>query len=400
MKNILALLLTLCLLCTGLMGCAAQEPAPEAEPSPSPSPEPEALPSQEPIVIPTVDYESLYALHEPEELVMTVNGNDIHWNEYFYMLVTACEEMAYQFNTMASYYGMAMSWDTPIGEDPAQTYASLIPATVESNLHQLMTIKGFAAENKVELSPESKEGIAAQLEAAIANYGGEEGSEEAFNAYLESNWLPRSLYDEINRINYLYQDGFRQTYGADAERVSDADALAWLEEGGYMACDHILLMTIDSSTGQSLEEAKVQEIQKKAGELAQELAAIEDREELLKRFRELKDEYTEDTGAAHYPDGYTFTTGKMVPEFENGCRELEEYQVSDPIQSSYGYHIILRLPLDPDGIIEFSSQGTPLNARKLSANQAYADALSAYAQKVKITPAEGFEVPDILDYLQ
>ncbi len=35
----------------------------------------------------------------------------------------------------------------------------------------------------------------------------------------------------------------------------------------------------------------------------------------------------------------------MVEEFENGVLSLADYEVSEPIESSYGYHITLRLPL-------------------------------------------------------
>ena len=47
-----------------------------------------------------------------------------------------------------------------------------------------------------------------------------------------------------------------------------------------------------------------------------------------------------------FPDGYTFGDGQMVQEFEDGTRALEEYALSDIVESSYGYHIILRKPLD------------------------------------------------------
>ena len=52
---------------------------------------------------------------------------------------------------------------------------------------------------------------------------------------------------------------------------------------------------------------------------------------------------SEDTGLADNPNGYAFTSGKMVEEFETATRALEPGQISDIVESSYGYHIILRL---------------------------------------------------------
>ena len=55
--------------------------------------------------------------------------------------------------------------------------------------------------------------------------------------------------------------------------------------------------------------------------------------------------YGEDPGMAANPGGYLFGPGDMVAEFEAGTKALQPGQISQPIQSSYGWHIILRLPL-------------------------------------------------------
>ena len=53
-----------------------------------------------------------------------------------------------------------------------------------------------------------------------------------------------------------------------------------------------------------------------------------------------------ESGALLTPEGYTFTTGEMVHEFEAGAKALKPGEISPPIQSQFGYHLILRLPLD------------------------------------------------------
>ena len=65
-------------------------------------------------------------------------------------------------------------------------------------------------------------------------------------------------------------------------------------------------------------------------------------------FEELMLEYSDDQDPDAPPDLYTFTSGTMVPEFEQGTRELAIGEMSDPIRSMWGYHIILRAEPNPD----------------------------------------------------
>lgn len=63
-------------------------------------------------------------------------------------------------------------------------------------------------------------------------------------------------------------------------------------------------------------------------------------------FDELIKEYGEDPGMTSNPEGYTFTYGEMVTEFEEACFEMENGTISKPIKTNYGYHIIQKLPLE------------------------------------------------------
>ena len=109
MKRILALVLALCMISACLIGCSSESadtntveatPAPEVQEETSAETESEE--AQEPIVIREMDVEKLYALHDPAEVVATVDGNDVTWGEYFYMIYYNYQSLLNYFSSMAS----------------------------------------------------------------------------------------------------------------------------------------------------------------------------------------------------------------------------------------------------------------------------------------------------------
>ncbi len=58
-------------------------------------------------------------------------------------------------------------------------------------------------------------------------------------------------------------------------------------------------------------------------------------------FAKLAKEYSTDTGSAQNGgDLGWFGAGKMVPEFEEAAYKLKKNEISEPVKSEYGYHII------------------------------------------------------------
>ena len=62
------------------------------------------------------------------------------------------------------------------------------------------------------------------------------------------------------------------------------------------------------------------------------------------KFGKLAKEFSLDTGSAKRDGnlGY-FGRGKMVKEFEKSAFNLQMGQISEPVKTQYGYHIIKRL---------------------------------------------------------
>lgn len=62
------------------------------------------------------------------------------------------------------------------------------------------------------------------------------------------------------------------------------------------------------------------------------------------KFGKMARQFSTDSGSAKRDGslGY-FGRGKMVKEFENAAFALQAGQISEPIKTQYGYHIIKRL---------------------------------------------------------
>ena len=396
MKKLIIVLVAVCLVFAGVVGYFSFKN--NTADVPQESAAPEAAEATIPPVQ-TLDYAALYASHEPDEVVLTIGADEMSWSDYFYWLHYYGQQVESYFNSMASYYGTESSW-TDVLDGSDQTYAAYVTDGASEAGRQISALEGFAKENGVTLSEDDEAALAEQLSSDTVSLCGEGATEEEFFAKLQDTYLQRSLYERMNEINYLYQNGYTKLYGENGELVEDATAIKYLEDNDYISASHILLMTADASTGLALDEAAIAEKKATADKLVAELKAITDTDALVKRFAELKEEYCEDTGKTLYPDGYTFLPGEMVEDFETACSALEEYGVSDIIETSYGYHIILRLPLSADGVIQYSSAGTPMTARSMKANEEYGEKIQSYQDGLKVEYVEGFEVPNLLDYVK
>lgn len=406
MKKFLIVIVAVCLVCVGALGyLLGRNSSPAAEPEATEPVVTEPVdadsaaedPTAEPLVQ-TVDYEAIYALHEPDEVIMTIGDAEFTWAEYFYLFFSQSKQVTDLFTTMATYYGTQMSWTEDMGD--GSTYVDFCIQGSEHALRQKIAIETFAQQNKVVITAENREALKTQHESTIVSICGEGASEEDFAAYLETIYLPLYLYEEINEMNLLYQQNYIQNYGENGERYSDVEAMNYLTDNGYMAANHILLLTSDSSTGAALDEAGKAEKLADAKKLVKELRAITDPEKLVTRFVELKEEHCEDTGKAYFIDGYTFTPGTMVAEFENACDSLAYYDVSDPIETTYGYHIIIRLPLDVNKVMDYSESGLGLTALSIASNEEYGERLQAVYDSLEVVYADGYKEFDLLSYLK
>lgn len=408
MKKLIALIIAACLCFALFVGCNAdngisdEENTPAGSAAVAASPAAESAPAVDataaPVEVTVLDHAALYQSRDADEIVASVDGHDITWQEYFYWLYNQASQIQSFINQMALYSGERYGWADPVMQGSDETYSDVAVENAGVMLCQLYGIEKYCEKNGITLSAEDEAALVAQLESDIVTLAGEGATEDDFNAKLDSVYMTRALYDRVNRIEPLYNAGFAAQYGENGEKISDKEAIQYLEDNGYLAANHILLLTSDMQTGEELSAEEKAERKAQAEKLSEELNAIEDAKERAARFSELKEQYDEDTGKLYYPDGMVFTEGTMVAEFEEATKSLEAGEVSGVVETPYGYHIIMRLAHDADRTVSYSSDGTTAyNARYICAGAAYSEAVEAVVSSVSISYAEGFAV-NLADY--
>ncbi len=96
---------------------------------------------------------------------------------------------------------------------------------------------------------------------------------------------------------------------------------------------HILFLTTDEK-GKKLPDDKKKEVKKKAEEVLKKAKDGED-------FAKLAKEYSQDPGSKDKGGELgEFEKGQMVPEFEKAAMALKPGEISDIVESQFGYHII------------------------------------------------------------
>lgn len=285
-----------------------------------------ADPSVEDLYLATADIPGDFEL-------FTVNGTPVSARMFLYWLAYSISEME---STFAAYYGMELDWSEELGLSE-YLMGDALNATL---MYTLVPAK--AAELGFELTQEQADDFDTLLKDAVTSMGGEKEYQEA----LRTLGLDQETYAAINIAPYYYDRLMTDLF---TNRPTDADVEAYITDNDILMAKHILLMTVDSTTREPLEDSVIAEKKATAEDILKQLQESED---LSADFDALMHEYSEDTGLAAYPDGYTFTSGEMVTEFEEGTRALEYGQISGLVESPYGYHIILRLNPDSESLRE------------------------------------------------
>ena len=271
-----------------------------------------------------------------DEAVITVGDTEVTAADYLYWLNRVLSSYLSQLGGTR----ISIPWDSEA--EAGLTFGQYVieqaadTALLYAVLRQLAQTEGLSPAPSVAADTDDDyAGIVLQLG----------GDETRATHFLWSNMLTKEQLIKLNENDDLYDQLQELYYGEDSDHYpTDAEVNAYLDEAGRYRCKHILLMTIDPDTRQPLDEETVARQRATADDLLAQLRAAEDHVAL---FDQLMHEYSEDSGLVTNPDGYDAYRGQMVAPFEEAALGLNVGEISGIVESEFGYHIILRLPIDP-----------------------------------------------------
>jgi peptidyl-prolyl cis-trans isomerase C len=298
-----------------LTGFGADAPKKSAPPAPAPAPagvpkEAPAAPAEaKPYVLP--------------ETVATVEGVDIKK-----------EELEKAFAAMLSSQGVTA--DAVPAAQKSQAYHMILDELIDEKL-----IEKRSADVKV---------TDEEFETEFQKFKGNFGTEDEMKAQLEK--AGQSLEKIKGDIrNSLKARHWLEAQRKDAAPMTDEEAKAFYDKNPdqfqkpeQVRASHILIKVA--------EDAKPEDVVKKEKEAEAVLARVKAGED----FKKLATEISEDPSAKQNGgDLDFFTKERMVPEFSEAAFAMKKDDVSEPVRSKFGYHIIKVTDRKPAEKVSFES---------------------------------------------
>ncbi|WP_101772536.1 peptidylprolyl isomerase [Peptostreptococcus faecalis] len=203
-------------------------------------------------------------------------------------------------------------------------YQDTLKTQVLESLVQTQVYMNYAKKNNIEPDAKQLKQFKEQNKKMFENADTKKSyektglSKEFMDGYAEQVATLTGFTNYIKKKSAPTEKELKEYYEKNSEKVD---------------ASHILISTVDEN-GKALSEDKKKEAKKKADELYKKAKDGAD-------FATLAKENSQDTGSAENGGSLgEFGKGSMVEAFENTAFSLKEGEISQPVESEYGYHII------------------------------------------------------------
>ncbi len=243
----------------------------------------------------------------------------------------------------------SFDWNT-VAEEMNISYGEISKAMAVETLIPIYAVIAEGEKRGVEFTEEDDKNIKDWIAEQKESYG------EEFETILkQSGYADEDTLYEIQKIQLYMQ----KVYENIEQNISDyvTPSIKKSLSDDKVTVKHILICFESDEDGEITDDAK-NSAKEKAEEVLVKVKGGED-------FDKLVEEYNEDPGATD--EGYTFAQdGTMVEAFEDASFALNVGEVSELVETPYGYHIIKRIEraVTADDYITALQKNVPVNIKK------------------------------------
>ena len=281
-----------------------------------------------------------------DTVLFTVDGRDVTADQYLYWLLTSISEAK-----SAGYLADDEAWEETIEDQPTNDYLKNKALEI-SKLYAV--VANHAEEQGANVTEEQRAEAEEQLEQVGAMY--EQYYGLTTQEWLDQQCISREGYLSLNDAYYQVQNLQTSMEETGELTPTDEDIQNMIDAEGIYNCKHILIAFPAHDDGSDVTDEEKAATKAEADALYQEITAAADP---IAAFDAAMNEKSDDgrdqtSGELLKPEGYTFLasgalldgSSSLVSEFVTAGTALAVDEISAPVATDYGYHILLRQNAD------------------------------------------------------
>ena len=317
-----------------------------------------------------------------DTVLFTVDGRDVTADQYLYWLLTSISEAK-----SAGYLADDEAWEETIEDQPTNDYLKNKALEI-SKLYAV--VANHAEEQGANVTEEQRAEAEEQLEQVGAMY--EQYYGLTTQEWLDQQCISREGYLSLNDAYYQVQNIQTSMEEAGELTPTDEDIQNMIDAEGIYNCKHILIAFPAHDDGSDVTDEEKAATKAEADALYQEITAAADP---IAAFDEAMNEKSDDgrdqtSGELLKPEGYTFLasgalldgSSSLMSEFVTAGTALAVDEISAPVATDYGYHILLRQNADNE------------DTRAAYSNYAMNQMLDQWTADAKVETTEAFDKLD------
>ena len=251
-----------------------------------------------------------------DTVLFTVDGTEVTADEYLFWLLQSVASAK-----QSGYLADDDAWEEELNGVPTAEY---LKEDARNTSVLYTTVSNHAAAAGLTVTEEEQAEADAELETLTQRVDSYYGM--TLQEYLDQQCISEAAFRKLNQVPYLARSLQTQ-----------------MEEAGYYKAKHILLAFPENEDGSAVTDEQKAAVKAEADQLlAQIRTAADPLVEFDKVMNERSDDGRDENNQLYAPDGYLAYAGQMVPQYESTAKALAVGEISEPVETAYGYHIILR----------------------------------------------------------